>query len=165
MRFLSLKSREFRELQLSSSTLFQIRPSSNPKLHHKVPAAKEKKERKISQKFVPTHIFNHSTHNPILHYLDKIHIILLHTSLSRQSVLFFLHPLTPLSTFIINILSHFLTYMDSYLAKGRTPHESLKERRRAWSKRACCRERKYLSATYFSSSCIIVSFLLKKTIL
>ncbi|KAM7488972.1 hypothetical protein LguiB_026456 [Lonicera macranthoides] len=57
MHFLSLKSREFRELQLSSSTLFQIRPSSYPKFHYKIPAAKEKKERKISQKCVPTLIF------------------------------------------------------------------------------------------------------------
>ncbi|KAM7485977.1 hypothetical protein LguiA_001986 [Lonicera macranthoides] len=87
MRFLSLKLREFRELQLSSLTIFQIRPSSDPKLQYKVPVAKGKKKEKYPKSVCAhSHIFNHSTHNPTLHYLDNDHIILLHTPLSRQSL-------------------------------------------------------------------------------
>ncbi|KAM7486803.1 hypothetical protein LguiA_002812 [Lonicera macranthoides] len=126
MRFLSLKSREFRELQLSSSTLFQIQPYSDPKLHYKIPAAKEKEREKYPKSvWCPLLCFNHST---------------------------------PLSTFIINILLHFSHILIHIWPRGKTPCDSLEEERRAWRKRACCRERKYLSATYFSSSCIIVSF-------
>ncbi|KAM7490099.1 hypothetical protein LguiA_033020 [Lonicera macranthoides] len=54
------------------------------------------------------------------------------------------------------IFSHIL--IDIWPRERDTTIREFEEEKGAWRKKACSRERKYLSATYFSSSCIIVSF-------